>query len=144
MNRFFDLESILSRELLPKRLQELNLPTGHPQFELVDAIRFKSDIAGGVIVVPAGMLSDLASIPQEVQGVFMTNDDPRISAAAWVHDFLCDRKGKFTREDGQAVSLSHTDCAKILAYEGMADLGANMFQRNAVFEAVNLFGPKWQ
>jgi len=141
-NRFYNLPSICSNELLPTALVALALPIDHPQFQLVTGFRFWSDIAGGVIVLEAGMISDLASIPQGLQNL-LSNDDPRISAGAWVHDLLCDRQGKIVLEDGRAVTLTHTQCAQILAFEAMLDLGANWIQRNGVFHAVNLFGPKF-
>lgn len=140
MNRFFDISFITSQELLPAELQKLNLPATHPQFRLVGTLRFHSDIAGGVIVVPDGMISDLASIPQQLQW-FLSNDDPRISGPAWIHDYLCDMKGKVTLEDGKEVTLTSTQCAQILAHEGMADMGAGFWLRNEVFNCVNVFGP---
>ncbi len=42
-------------------------------------LRFRSDIAGGVIVVPLGYDSDLASIPQFAWSIFMASDSIRIT-----------------------------------------------------------------
>lgn len=142
MNRFFDITSIRSDELLPWELQKLGLSIKHPRFRLWRGLRFRSDIAGGVIVLPDGMISDLASIPGVLQNL-LENDDPRISGGAWVHDYLCDTCGKIALEDGKKIRLSHTQAAAILAHEAMHDLGAGILLRNAVFEAVNNFGPQF-
>lgn len=142
LDRFFGITSIRSDELLPAALLALGKPINHPGFLLVGNLRMRSDKAGGVIEVPDGFFSDLASIPQLVQGIFLENDDPRISAGAWIHDYLCVMQGKITLEDGRSIILTHTQAAKILA-EAMASLGANIFQINAVFEAVNNFGPQF-
>ena len=148
VNRFFNVSGILSSELLPTELIRLGLPIDHPQFRQVGGFRFRSDEAGGVIVVEDGLISDLATIPEIMQGIpvelgGLENDDPRIGPIAWVHDKICDLQGVIVLEDGRTVTLTHTQAARILAYEGMADLGANIIQQDAVFNAVNDFGPQF-
>lgn len=143
MNRFFDIPSFALAELMPQTLLAQGGRDSDPLFILQDEMRFRSDIAGGVIVVPAGFTTDLASIPEELWTAFMEPDDPRISAAAVVHDLLCDKKGDIVLEDGRAVHLTSTQAAQILAFEGMADLGATQVQQDLVFVGVDKLGPHW-
>ena len=142
-NRFFDVAGDLSRQLSPWELERRGLPLDPPLFELAETIRFRSDIAGGVIVVPVHFVSDLASIPQPTCSAFMEPDNVRIELGAWVHDLLCVSKGSITLEDGRAVHVSSREAARILAHEAMGDLGANWTQRTGVYYAVALFGPQW-
>ena len=142
-NRFFDVAGDLSRQLSPWELTRRGLPLDPPLFQLAETLRFRSDIAGGVLVVPAGFVSDLASIPQPACSAFMEPDNVRIELGAWVHDLLCDNRGSVTLEDGRAVHVSSRQAAAILAHEAMADLGASVWQRGGVYWAVALFGPQW-
>src|SRR5437764_3994011 len=56
MNRFFDVDGDVSLQLAPWQLRARNLPINVARFVLREALRYRSDIAGGVIVVPAGYL----------------------------------------------------------------------------------------
>lgn len=148
MNRFFDVDGAVSTQLAPWALMRLAwdgkpVPRGLAIFRLEQALRFRSDVAGGVIVVPAGMLSDLASIPEAAWAVFMSPDDPRIALGAWVHDRLYASEGLITLEDGRAITLSRQQADAILAHEAMVDLGASFFDRATVYDALRCFGTPW-
>ena len=143
MNRFFDINGDVSIQLAPWKLQAENNPIKIARFVLQIPIRFRSDIAGGVIVVPRGYDSDLASIPQFAWSIFMASDDPRIELGGWVHDLLYQYRGVVTLEvDGQ-TSLTRKQADTILAYEAMPDLMADSFQSLAVYQALRRFGQGW-
>jgi len=142
-NRFFDIEGDTSVQLAPWELKRHNHPIQTALFRLLGPIRFRSDIAGGVIVVPKGFLSDLASIPQFAWSVFMASDDPRIELGGWVHDLLYENHGAVELEGGAKTKLTRRQCDMILAYEAMADLMATDFQKTAVYQALRKFGDAW-
>jgi hypothetical protein len=52
MNRFFDIDGDISTELAPWKLQALDRPVKIALFQLQVSLRFRSDIAKGIIVVP--------------------------------------------------------------------------------------------
>ena len=143
MNRFFDIDGDVSIELAPWKLIAQNEPVKIARFILKVPLRFRSDIAGGVIVVPLGYDSDLASVPQFAWSIFMASDDPRIELGGWVHDLLYQNHGGVPLEDGSTTSLSRKQCDIILAYEAMPDLSATAFQCSAVYQALRRFGQGW-
>jgi hypothetical protein len=110
---------------------------------LKEELRFRSDIAGGVITVPVDYLSDLASIPQFAWSIFMACDDPRIELGGWVHDLLYQCRGAVTLADGTRTKLTRKQADRILAEEAMVDLRATRFQRRAVYLALRWFGHGW-
>ncbi len=143
MNRFFDIDGDVSTELAPWKLQALNRPVKTALFQLQMPLRFRSDIAKGVIVVPQNYLSDLASVPQFAWSVFMASDDPRIELGAWIHDLLYQNHGVVTLEDGSRTNLSRQDADAILAREAMPELSATGLQCAAVYRALRMFGQCW-
>jgi len=143
VNRFFDVDGDVSIQLAPWKLIAQNEPVKIARFILKVPLRFRSDIAGGVIVVPLGYDSDLASIPQFAWSIFMASDDPRIELGGWVHDLLYQNHGGVPLENGSTTSLSRKQCDTILAYEAMPDLSATAFQCSAVYQALRRFGQGW-
>lgn len=143
MNRFFDVDGDLSIQLAPWVLKAKGYSVETAYFVLKAPIRFRSDIANGVVVVPADYLSDLASIPQFAWSIFMKPDDPRIELGGWVHDYLYEKEGKIMLEGGKSVSLSRKDADRILTGEAMPDLLASNFQCVTVYQALRKFGKGW-
>jgi hypothetical protein len=143
MNRFFDVDGDVSTELAPWKLRELNQPVKTALFQLQVQLRFRTDIAKGIIVVPQNYLSDLASIPQFAWSIFMADDDPRIELGAWIHDLLYQNHGVVTLEDGSQTNLSRKDADAILAHEAMPELSATSFQCGAVYRSLRMFGERW-
>lgn len=143
VNRFFNIDGDVSTQLAPWLIKAMGKPLDVPLYRLHEQIRFRSDIAGGVIVVPKGYVSDLASIPRFAWAIFMTPNDPRIELGAWVHDLLYEKRGAITLEDGRAVTLSRKDADRVLAHEAMVDLLATGPQRLAVYQALRRFGDGW-
>jgi hypothetical protein len=142
-NRFYYIEGDVSTQLAPWTLTRLGIPTKTAWFKLRDEVRFRSDIAGGDIIVPSGFLSDLASIPQFAWSLFMACDDPRIELGGWCHDWLYGHTGKIVAEDTEYLYpriLTRRQCDRILTFEAMPDLGATRFQQWAVYLALRLFG----
>jgi hypothetical protein len=140
MNRFYDIIGDCSTQLSPWELKTRGLNKDKGIFLLHDDLRFRSDIAGGDIVVPAGFLSDLASIPAAAWSVFMAPDNPHIALGAWIHDLLYSTVGKIVGADGKAVTLTRQQCDSVLCYEAMPDLDATKLQQDVVYEALRLGG----
>jgi len=143
MNRFFNIVGDVSLQLAPWELEAQGKRASTALFVLKVPLRFRSDIAGGVIVVPKDYVSDLASIPQFAWSIFMASDDPRIELGGWVHDVLYQNRGIMTLEDGRKTALSRKDADTILAYEAMPDLCATRFQCAAVYQSLRRFGDGW-
>lgn len=111
-------------------------------------------LAGDLITVPAGMTTDLASIPRLVSGA-LPPDGPW-ARAALVHDFLyatggtCVLKQKDLRTS--RVFIYPNGCSRRTPYsraeadevlrQAMAVLGVSMIQRVTIYEAVRLGGAK--
>ena len=144
-NRFYAIPSILSRELMPWESAARGLPTDTGQFELAQRIKLRSDIAGGVLILEMGQVSDLASIPTILAWITMDSDDQRISGGAWFHDFLYRNGGKVTiyNEDETVkciTVLTRSQCDCILCDEAMPDLGASWLDRVKVKTGLRIGG----
>lgn len=142
-NRFFGVEGDVSLQLAPWELRRLNFPISTARFVLQHELRFRSDIARGVIVVEKGYRSDLASIPQFAWSIFMAPDDPRIELGGWVHDWLYEKNGVIVVEDVGPTKLSRKQADQILAHEAMPELGATPAQCATVYQALRRFGRAW-
>jgi hypothetical protein len=128
MNRFYDIEGDVSTQIAPWESVRLGLDPSVSMFRLERALRFRSDIAGGDIIVPVGFTSDLASIPQIAWSVFADPDAPFIELGSWPHDYLYTNRG---RVNGRTITRD--GCDHILAFEAMPELGAKRWQQNAVY-----------
>jgi Protein of unknown function (DUF1353) len=142
MNRFFDIEGDVSTQLAPWKLKAMGYPVDHAQYKLKEKLRMRSDIAGGVLVVYPGRISDLASIPRPVWSI-MPPTDPRIALGAWFHDELYKCLGSVMLECGKIVHLTRKQSDQILAFEAMPDLMADRWQQHAVYQAVLRFAKPW-
>lgn len=87
------------------------------------------------VTVPAGMLTDLASVPWFAR--WLVGRVGRHLEAAIIHDFLYVAH----RWDGdQAVQRAKRGFADKLMYQAMRDAGVNMVAAFAIYLAVRLFG----
>lgn len=92
------------------------------EFELEEALTYQSDLWEPLIVVPAGFVTDLASIPRVFQSLI-----PKVGKhmlAAIVHDYLCRLDG-FDRRLADRIFL-----------EAMKLLGVNPVRRRLMYWAV--------
>lgn len=102
-------------------------------YRLLTDFPYQSDLLGK-IVVPAGLVTDFASIPRIAWSI-IDPEDPAIGWPSVVHDYLYGVGGdlpgsaKFTRRQADLVLV-----------EAMAVCGAGRFIRWAVFQAVERFG----
>lgn len=142
VNRFYNIRGDVAIQLAPWVTKACGYAAGEAWFELAAALRFRSEIAGGVVVVPVLFQSNLASIPRFAWSIFMRPDDPRIELGSWVHDYLYAHGGHIFLDDGREVRLTREQCDRILCDECMVELGANGFQRGATYRALRLFGGK--
>jgi len=98
------------------------------KYELTAPLSYFSALAG-VIVVPAGFVTDFASIPRAAWSL-LDPEDPVILFASVVHDYLYSAgESAGTREQADAVLI-----------EAMAVCGASAWQRQIVYHAVRWFG----
>jgi hypothetical protein len=143
-DRFFNIIGDTCVQLRPQTLIELGYTKLNKAYYSLHApIRFKSDIAGGVIVIPKGFISDIASIPLWLQPPFMKSDDPRIALGAWVHDYLYVKRGNILLCNLTEVILTRDQCDRILTEEAMPHLMAKWWQCKLVYYALHFFGYKW-
>ncbi|MDD5754696.1 MAG: DUF1353 domain-containing protein [Methylococcales bacterium] len=143
-NRFFDIEGDVSIQLAPWELKKRGKLVNIALFVLKENIRFRSDIAKGVIVVSAtNEPSDLASIPKLAWSCFMAPDDPRIELGSWVHDLIYGLEGKITLECGTEIKLTRKQADEILAKEAMPELFAENWRCSIVYQALRKFGKQW-
>lgn len=99
-------------------------------------------LAGDTITVPAGFITDLASVPRIFWDLFPP-DGPWTEAAV-VHDTLYFTRGgadlwNGRRCIGRSQPYSRADCDAILR-EAMADLGVGLVSRTMIWAAVRVGG----
>ena len=145
MNRFYDIPFVPCRELAPWEWRARNFQGTDGVFELAERIKMRSDIAGGVIILEAKMLSDLASIPTVLMFLTMTTDDQRIGIPSWFHDHLYKSGGyiQVYNEDETPkamVQLTRQQCDQILCDEGMVDCYASVLDRWKVYRGLRMGG----
>ncbi len=103
-------------------------------YEVTEDFSYESDKLNKTITVPAGLVTDFASIPRAAWDL-LDPEDPIIAWPSVVHDYLYTCQGKlpdgftYTREQADAVLR-----------EAMEVSGAGHFIRESVYEAVEQFG----
>lgn len=90
--------------------------------------------SGETITVPAGFVSDLASIPRPLWTIFPP--DGSYTQAAALHDWLCKKKGKVERQ------YDYKQVSKIFL-ESLNVLEVSFLTRQAMYYGVLWFGPKF-
>jgi Protein of unknown function (DUF1353) len=102
-------------------------------FEVMQPFGFHSD-KHGMIIVPAGFITDFASVPKMAKW-FVDDDDPDILLGSLPHDLLYTKQGKL--DDGRQLTRYDCDC---VLREAMLCCGAPRYKVNIVFAAVRVGG----
>jgi hypothetical protein len=130
--------SKFSTELLLRALSAAEVKAAESDrqlYVLASELRYESDLFGE-IVVPAGFVTDFASIPRAALW-YVDDDDPAILFASVVHDYLYTKKGDLGR--GTNLILSRQNADEVLR-EAMLVSGARKAQAFVVYSAVRLGG----
>ena len=113
---------------------------GHQYLALRNMIDFRRP-NGELLAIPAGMTTDLASVPQ-VFWPILPPDGP-YGEASTPHDLCYKSKGTFTwfnrRGRDRAQPYTRAECDEILR-EGMVALGVPAWKRIVVYEGVRVGG----
>lgn len=120
-------------QLITRILSAAECPDGRQLYELKQDFRYFSEILSD-IHVPAGLITDFASIPR-LAFQYLDPEDPVILFPSVVHDFLYSMHGKLPT--GMAYTREQAD--QVLR-EAMDLCGARWDQKAIVFRAVRLFG----
>ena len=101
------------------------------EWALISPLRYTMRM-GYEIVVPAGFITDLASIPRAFRGVFSVNGRSRMAAV--LHDWLyC------SQSSGARPRFSRAECDAIF-YEALAACDVGLIERNAMWLGVRAGG----
>lgn len=131
MNADAFLLELRIRALSPAELASIGKTVQN--YELTAPFTFASK-AAGMILVPAGFVTDFASVPRIVWS-YISPEDPAILFASVIHDFLYTRGGRI----GSDLAVSRAVADAVLR-EGMLASGARPAQAWVVFRSVRLFG----
>jgi hypothetical protein len=96
---------------------------------------YQSDLLGAVVVAPAGMDTDLASVPRELQGILPASGP--YNPAAVIHDG--GYFGRLRSSDGQPVSLTKAE-SDLVFREAMLASGVDARLAEHMYQIVKLFG----
>lgn len=108
-----------------------------------EPVTYHTSIGGeGDITVPAGFVTDLASIPRLAWNIYPP-DGPWVKAAI-IHDFLYDTAGSgLWKGHGPSITrpapYTRPEADDILR-EAMASRGVGVFKRNVIWSAVRVGG----
>ena len=106
-----------------KEIPSLNFDDDSINFILEERLVYQSDL-GGLIIVPAGFETDLASIPRIFQSLVPNVDTHMLPAI--VHDYLC-RLSDFNRKLADQIFL-----------EAMVLRKVNLIRRRLMYWAVRI------
>ena len=98
---------------------------GEGRWRLLSPLIFQSELVG-IIAVPAGFVTDFASVPRLPLAYLIAGDTAH--AAAVVHDYLYET-GTGTKADADRVFL-----------EAMEAIGEDRWRRTLMYWAVRIFG----
>jgi hypothetical protein len=96
------------------------------KWRLTAPLVYQSDVAGMTFTVPAGMVTDFASVPRAPLAYMLFGD--RASEASVIHDFL------------YGSHLVPRSVADAVLREASAVTGVSWFARNSMWLGVRLFG----
>jgi len=127
-------------------------PINRRQYVTVGNFRVGFEASGGfcTVRVPAGTITDVASIPRLLWGLLGLRPDGLHRAAALVHDQLCARKGRtapIITAPGVPVIWTPTlnsDETHALFRVMLEASGVPERRANLLWWAVRLFGSRWE
>lgn len=127
-------------------------PINRRQYVTAGNFRVGFETSGGfcTVRVPAGTITDIASIPRLLWGLLGLRPDGLHRAAALVHDRLCARKGRTSpiilAPDSRVVwtYTLNSDETHALFREMLKASGVSERRANLLWWAVRLFGPRWK
>lgn len=99
------------------------------KWRLDEDLRYQSNVLANVVTVPAGFVTDFATVPR-LPVVYLAFDGYGDRAAV-VHDFLY-RQGEISRET----------CDKVF-YEALLADGVSKWRASLMYAAVRVFGKKF-
>lgn len=102
---------------------------GRAKYKLLTDLAYMSDSVG-LIVAPAGYITDLASVPRLPLAYALFGDTSQ--RAAVVHDYLCDHYYK-------TCKWSWVKCADVFL-EAMKHEGVSLWRRQSMYWGVKYFG----
>jgi hypothetical protein len=114
-----------------RELPDLKRVGGKKPWQLQEELLYDSEEYGGLLRVPAGFRSDMASVPWFFRRVFPKDGD--YSYAAIQHDYHCE-----TRPN----NIDSKKAARIFR-EAMISLGVGKWKARSMYRAVLWFGPSW-
>ena len=106
-------------------------PAGGYKLELTGHLKYVG-VNSVPVIVPAGFITELTSIPVMFQFVFPVVDEHMPSAV--MHEWLYFKRGK-----SLGYTYSRKDCDRLFL-EAMESLGVNYLTRHAMYFAVRLLG----
>lgn len=109
--------------------------TKEPQtFKVLQPFHYLTEL-GYTICVPAGFITDMASVPQVLWAI-LPPDGP-YGKAAVVHDYLYRTGGRVDVSPAHAFSKAESD---LIFYQAMGELGVSWWRRQIMYRAVQIFG----
>lgn len=115
-------------ELYATKIKEAG-PAGRARWRLLTDLAYNSQIHG-LVIVPAGFVTDFASVPRLPLAYWLTGDTAHASAV--VHDYLC-------RIHYQSCKISWARAADVFA-EAMRHEKVPAWRRQMMYLAVRWFG----
>lgn len=100
-------------------------------------LRYQSDLLRGIVVVPAGTETDLASTPRPTWGILPSSG--KYNPAAVLHD--AGYRGALRSENGLPINLIKRLCDRLFL-EAMLVTGVNAWLARRMYRAVSAFGDK--
>lgn len=101
--------------------------------------RYESDLLRGIVVVPTGFETDLASVPRALQGILPASGP--YNRASVLHD--AGYFGKLVTKDGARIHLVKAKC-DLLFREAMLLAGVDPRLAEHMYQLVVVFGKKEQ
>lgn len=122
------------RFLDPLRVEKIGeTADSRPIWKLLSEFRYDSDILGCRVAIPAGFITDLASVPRAPLAYWLTGNTA--TEAAVLHDFLYSRRSPAKTKDEADDTF----------WEAMTAMGVPWWRRRIMWRAVQIGGASaWQ